>query len=158
MTIKTKSVQGRRELSFSTLDEIVADAERLVSATRTRTLGNWPLTQLLTHLAFTVNNSIDGFPEKAPWFIRLIGPLLKGGITTRKMSPGLNLPKNAQAISFPDAALPAAALEDLRRAVARTKSESMMADHPAFGKMNHDEWSRLHLRHSELHLSFAIPE
>ncbi len=80
MTIKTKSVQGRRELSFSNLEDIVADAERLVSSTRTRTLGNWPLTQLLE------------------------------------------------------------------------------AIHPAFGKMNHDEWTKLHLRHSEMHLSFAVPE
>ncbi len=158
MPIKTKSVPGRRELSFSTLDDIISDAERLLSSTRMRTLGNWPLTQLLTHLAMTVNNSIDGFQVKAPLIIRLIGPLLKGRMTTRKMSPGLNLPKNAEAAAFPDAASAAAAFEDLRRAVARTKSERMQAAHPAFGRMNHDEWTQLHLRHSDMHLSFAVFE
>jgi len=52
----------------------------------------------------------------------------------------------------------AAAFDDLRQSVARTKSERMEAAHPAFGKMNHDEWTKLHLRHAEMHLSFAIPE
>jgi len=50
------------------------------------------------------------------------------------------------------------AFDDLRQSVARTKSERMEAAHPAFGKMNHDEWTKLHLRHAEMHLSFAIPE
>ena len=158
MTIKSKSVQGRRELSFSTLDDIVMDAERLVSSNRTRTLGNWPLTQLLSHLTMTVNSSIDGFADKAPLLVRIFGPLLKSRMISRTMSPGLNLPRKAEAGAFPAATSTTAAFEDLRRAVARTKSERMEAAHPAFGKMNHDEWTKLHLRHSEMHLSFAVPE
>ena len=74
------------------------------------------------------------------------------------MSPGINLPKAAVASAYPDAGSLQEALDDLRRAVARTKSERMEAVHPAFGKMTHDEWNTLHLRHSELHLSFALPK
>ena len=158
MAIKTKSVQGRREINYLTLDDIVADAERLVASSRTRTLGNWPLAQLLSHLAMTVNCSVDGFPQKAPLIVRLIGPLLKGKMISRKMSPGLTLPKKAEVGAFPDVASVSAAFENLRRAIARTKSERMEAAHPAFGRMNHDEWTKLHLRHSEMHLSFAVPE
>lgn len=65
------------------------------------------------------------------------------------------LPKSAQAVAFPDVGSAEEAMEQLRKAVARTKTERMEAAHPAFGNMTHDEWVKLHLRHSEMHLSFA---
>ena len=86
MSVNTKSVVGRRTLSFHRLTDIVADAEMLVSSTTTRTIGNWPLSQLLSHLASTIDNSIDGFPSKAPLFIRIIGPFLKKGMLTNPRS------------------------------------------------------------------------
>jgi Protein of unknown function (DUF1569) len=148
----------RRDVSFSHLEEVVTDAERLLSSTRTIVVGNWPLPQLLTHLAMTFNNSIDGFPTKAPIFIRLLGPLIKRSVLKApKMKPGIKLPKATIAAAFPRANSPQAALDSLRKAIARTKHERMEARHPAFGKMTHDEWHTLHLRHCELHLSFAIP-
>ncbi len=157
MTINSKSVSGRRELSFQSFDDMLADAEALVASKSTKTLGNWPLSQLLTHLSSTIVNSIDGFAVKAPWFIRLIGPFLKSGMLKNKMAPGIQLPKHALAVAFPTAASAADALSQLRAAVARTKKERMTAPHPAFGKMNHEEWMQLHLRHAELHLSYAVP-
>jgi hypothetical protein len=33
----------------------------------------------------------------------------------------------------------------------------MTARHPVLGKLTHEEWTQLHLRHAELHLSFAVP-
>jgi Protein of unknown function (DUF1569) len=131
---------NRREVDFKNLDEILADAERLVSAPNTQVVGHWPLTQLLTHLAMTFNSSIKG-------------PMLR----SKKMKPGIKLPKKTIAEAFPAAASPTAAFESLRKAIARTKTERMTAPHPAFGKMTHEEWNTLHLRHAELHLSFAIP-
>jgi hypothetical protein len=148
----------RRDVCFMNLDEIVADAERLVSSSSTTTVGKWPLTQLLTHLALTFNNSIDGFAVKAPLIIRLIGPLIKGKVLRApKMKPGIKLPKDAEVHAYPQAESAQAALESLRKAIARTKTERMEARHPAFGKLSHEEWTTLHLRHSELHLSFAVP-
>lgn len=159
MPVISKTVQGRRDVSFQTLDDIVADAEKLVASPKSRTIGNWPLVKLIKHLSQTIHNSIDGFQSKAPRWIRLIMPLFKGRILkARKMSPGINLPKATVASAFPDAGSIQEALDDLRRAVARTKSERMEAVHPAFGKMTHDEWNTLHLRHSEMHLSFALPK
>lgn len=159
MPVISKTVQGRRDVSFQTLDDIVADAEKLVASPISRTIGNWPLVKLIKHLSQTIHNSIDGFQSKAPRWIRLIMPLFKGRILkARKMSPGINLPKATVASAFPDAGSIQEALDDLRRAVARTKSERMEAVHPAFGKMTHDEWNTLHLRHSEMHLSFALPK
>ena len=148
----------RREVNFKNFAEILADAERLVSTPNTKVVGNWPLTQLLTHLAMTFNCSIDGFSSKAPFAIRLIGPLIKGFVLKApKMKPGIKLPKDAVIAAYPSAESPQAAFDSLHKAIARTKTERMQARHPAFGKMTHDQWNTLHLRHCELHLSFAIP-
>ena len=159
MSVNSKTIQGRRDVSFQTLEDLVADAERLVASPKTRTIGNWPLVKLIKHLSQTIHNSIDGFQSKAPLWIRLIMPLFKGHVLkAQKMSPGINLPKAAEADAYPEASSLQEALDDLRRAVARTKEERMEAVHPAFGKMTHDEWTTLHLRHSEMHLSFALPK
>ena len=157
MSIDTKTVPGRRELTFASLDEVVADAEKLVASPNTKMLGNWPLSQLLTHLATAVNGSIDGYSAKAPWLVRLIGPLLKGRFLKNKMSPGFKLPKDVEVGFFPAVPSPQEALEELRAAVVRLKTEKMTTRHPVLGKLTHEEWTRLHLRHAELHLSFAIP-
>jgi hypothetical protein len=149
---------SRREVNFKNLDDILADAERLVASPGAKVVGNWPLKQLLMHLALTFNNSIDGFDAKAPIFIRVIGPFIKRSVLRApKMKPGIKLPKEAEIRAYPTAESAEAALEFLRKAIARAKTERMTARHPAFGKMSHEEWNTLHLRHCELHLSFAIP-
>ena len=157
MPVNTKIVQGCRELKFGSLDEVVVDAEQLVASPNTRVLGNWPLSQLLTHLTTAINGSIDGIPAKAPWFIRLIGPLIKRRILKNGMSPGFRLPKAAEAGFYPIVASPQVALEGLRAAVGRSHTEQMIAPHPVLGKLTHKEWTQMHLRHAELHLSFAVP-
>jgi hypothetical protein len=159
MPVNAKSIKGRRDLTFNTLDDIVKDVEILVASPATRTIGNWSLVKLITHLSRTDNNSIDGFETKAPLMIRLVMPLFKGRfLKARKMNPGIRLPKAAEAAAFPESTSSQEALNDLRDAVERTRTEIMTAIHPAFGKMTHDEWNTLHLRHSEMHLSFALPE
>lgn len=157
VAVNTKSVQGRRTLHFTSLDEVVADAQNLVSSPDTRMLGNWPLDHLLMHLAMAINGSIDGIPGRAPWFIRLAAPLIKGHVLKRGMQAGFRLPKEVEPRFFPSAASKDAALDALCRAAARVKNERMTARHPAFGAMTHEEWMTIHLRHAELHLSFAVP-
>jgi hypothetical protein len=156
-SIDSKTTLGRRALHFASLEEVVADAEMLVASPEVKMLGNWPLAQLLMHLATAVNSSIDGISAKAPWYVRMVGPLIKGRILTRGMSPGFKLPEKVEPDFFPAAESPQEALERLRAAVARTRRERMTARHPVLGKLTHDEWTRLHLRHAELHLSFAVP-
>jgi hypothetical protein len=156
--IAPKSVVGRRQLRYATLADMLADAERLVESPSTRLLGNWPLDKLLTHLATGVNASIDGIPARAPWFLRLAGVFLKRRFLTKQLSAGFKLPKTVEADFFPPADSPAAALAMLRGAVDRLRTERMTARHPVLGKLTHDEWSQLHLRHAELHLSFALPD
>jgi hypothetical protein len=156
MPVDVKTVRGRRDLRFTSFDDLRADAENLVSSPQTRTLGNWPLAQLLTHLALGIDVSIDGIAAKAPWYTRLMGVFIKGRILKEGVPPGFKLPREVEAGMFP-AASPQAALESLRRAVARTQVEEMSARHPVFGKLTHEEWTQLHLGHAALHLSFAVP-
>ncbi len=157
MPVDTKSVQGRRKLNFASLDEVVADAEKLVASPNSKVLGNWPLSQLITHLARGINGSIDGSAAKAPWFLRIVGPFIKGRLLKKRMPSGFKLPKDVEVRFFPAADSPQEALEGLRRAVGRLKTERMTARHPILGKLTHEEWTQLHLRHAELHLSFAEP-
>ena len=157
MPVDTKTIQGRRDLKFGSLDEVVSDAEQLVTSPNARVLGNWPLSQLLSHLTTAINGSIEGISVKAPWYMRLVARLMKGRILRNKLSPGLRLPKAAEAAFYPAAGSPHAALEGLRAAVRRTHTEQMIAPHPVLGKLTHEEWTQMHLRHAELHLSFVVP-
>jgi hypothetical protein len=49
MAVATKSVTGRRQLQFNTIDEILADVERLNQG-QIKALGNWSSGQVLKHL------------------------------------------------------------------------------------------------------------
>jgi hypothetical protein len=145
-------------LRFDSLDAMLADAERLVASSDTKMLGNWPLDRLLTHLTLAMNSSIDGISARAPWFIRLVGPAIKRRVLTRGMSPGFKLPKRVETRFFPTATSAGDALEKFRSAVGRVRQEKMTAIHPVFGRITHDEWLQLHLRHAEMHLSFATAD
>jgi hypothetical protein len=155
--VNVKTVEGRRTLTFQSLDDVVADAEKLVASPQTKVLGNWSLGHLLMHLASTIDSSIDGINFRAPWHIRLLGPLIKARILKKGASPGFNLPKELEAGAFPAPHSLQDALEKLQAGVGRLKKEKATARHPAFGAMTHEEWVRVHLRHAEMHLSFAVP-
>jgi hypothetical protein len=158
MSVHVKSVGERRVLHFATLDEVVADAERLVASPQVTTLGTWPLERLLTHLTFAINGSLDGIDQKAPLYIRLFVRPFRNRFLTRTMRAGFKLPKQFEASFFPSSPSVEVALEQLRHAVERSKVQPMIACHPVLGKLSHEQWTQLHLRHAELHLSFAIPE
>ncbi len=145
----------RRTVHYASFDEVVADAERLVRAGATTT-GNWSLDQIFGHLAIAMERSVEGFSRKAPWPMRLVGRfLIKPRILKHGMKPGFKLPAEAEKTSVPPpGGDPQVALERLRRAVARLKSDATRQPHPFFGPMPAAEWDRLHLRHAEMHMSF----
>jgi hypothetical protein len=157
MAVASRSVQGRRRLAFASFDDILADAEQLVASPHTKTLGNWPLDRLLMHLATAMERSIDGIRFAVPWYIRVVGFFIKGRVLNRAMPAGFRLPSDTEPKAYPAAVSPEAALARLRNSVARTQREKMNSRHPVFGALTHEEWTRFHLRHAELHLSFAVP-
>src|SRR5574342_33702 len=94
--IDTRKVKQRRQLRFESLDDILAEVERLASSKNIRAVGNWTSGQVLQHLAATMNGSIDGFPTFVPAPVRLLLRLfMKRRFLTRPMPPGFQLPKNA---------------------------------------------------------------
>lgn len=152
MSDKTK----RRTVRFSTLPDIVRDAEVLLP--HHATVGNWTFGQICEHLAKMMNGSIDGFEFQAPWIARrLIAPLVKNSMLTKPMSPGFRLRPNAKPILPDDLVAPESGLEQLKSAVLRLQQTAPQASHPFLGKLAAEEWTQLHLRHAEMHLSFVVP-
>ncbi len=150
------SKAARRTLQYATLSDVVRDAERLVSDHVT--VGNWSFGQILQHLAKSMNASLDGFGFQAPWFARwLIAPLVKNSLLTKPLKPGFKLPASATAIMPDEQVSVGDGLRQLKAAVDRVTHETPSADHPFLGKLATEEWTQLHLRHAELHMSFALP-
>lgn len=160
MPVDSTAVKGRRQLRFCSFDELLADAQRLCANPDTRTLGNWPVSQLLAHVATAINASIDGIEGvevKPPFVLRLLGPLLKRRVLKRGLPSGFKLAEELEGRAYPVVGSPQEAYEMLRAAIERTKRERMTARNPVFGQLTHEEWIRFHLQHAAMHLSFAVP-
>ena len=61
----------RRQLDFRDFDALTAEVERLKSGYTK--VGNWELGEVCHHLGRTMQSSLDGFKEKAPWLLRVHG-------------------------------------------------------------------------------------
>jgi hypothetical protein len=148
---------ARREVHYASLDEFQADVERLTNG-KFRTVGNWSFPQILDHLAKTMKCSLDGFGFRAPWFIRAAAPFIKNSFLTKPMKAGFRLPKKMSALLPANNLSLPAAFDNVRNVIARCQSETPQGAHPVFGKLAGQEWTSLHLRHAELHMSFVVPE
>ncbi|MFN0021110.1 MAG: DUF1569 domain-containing protein [Pirellulaceae bacterium] len=158
MPVNTGKVTGRREVAYESLDDVLMDAEMVVANPKTKMLGNWSLGQMLAHLAASLHMSIDGSDHRPPWYVRLIGPILKR-MVLRKMSPGFQLPKPvADKIISAEPVSPQEGLRLLQEAIKRFRADLSRQPHNVFGKLTGAEWHQLHLRHCELHMSFATLE
>jgi hypothetical protein len=121
------------------------------------TIRNWNLGQICSHLAGAFKGSVEGFPMRPPWIIRvLFGKVAK----TKILGSG----KMAEGIKLPEAVLPKPGLdaraeaEALRAAVAYyVDHPEKRAPHPMFGQMTGPEWDLLHRIHCAHHLSFVLP-
>jgi hypothetical protein len=156
MAIETKTVTGRRTLHFETLDDILAEVDRLDRGP-VKSLGNWTPGENLSHIAQTMTCSIDGFHFKMPWMLRLFCKVMRGRLLSMQMPAGFKLSKKGAADLDPPPTEWGDGVRLLRTAVERLKREEQRAPSPAFGVMTREQWDRLHCRHAELHLSFVVP-
>jgi hypothetical protein len=155
--VNTSKVQGRRELHFSNLDQILTDADRLAAAPNLKSLGNWTLGQALGHLASTMDTAVDGAKNRPPWFFRVMGRVFKKSVL-KKMRPGFQLPDNAAKEVIPPPTMTTEqGLKRLRTAVARLKATPSRQPSPFLGPLTCEESDRLQCSHAELHLSFFVP-
>ncbi|HUS38032.1 MAG TPA: DUF1569 domain-containing protein [Pirellulales bacterium] len=160
MAVETKKVTGRREISYRSYDELLADAQSVAASDNVKMVGNWSLAQIFQHLAAALESSIDGVAFKAPWPMRVMGKLfMKKRMLTNTLPAGFKIPDGQKAEIFrPDSSVDTAtALAKLSGAIERVKTENARAEHPFFDTLTRQEWDAFNLRHAELHMSFAIP-
>lgn len=149
-------MSSRRTVHFSTLSEVIQDAEHLIG--NHHTVGQWSFGQICQHLAKAMVASIDGFGFKAPWFARwFIAPLVKNSLLIKPMRAGFKLPSKGKALLPDDGISADEGLRQLKAAVDRLSHETPTAPHPFLGAMASEEVMQLQLRHCELHMSFVVP-
>ncbi len=157
MAVDVKAVANRRAVHYDSLQDLLEDAEQLGKG-EVRALGNRSFVQILQHLTFAMNGSIDGSNLQIPWPIRKIARLLRKRILAKGLTPGFKLSPDNDARAWSDSAIGApAALEEVRQALRRLQTESKRSPHPAMGELTSEEWNTFHLRHAELHMSFVVP-
>lgn len=158
MTVDTKTATGRRKVAYQSYDDLLADAEQL-AAGEVQQIGNWSLGQILTHLATSVNSSIDGFSFKAPLPLRIMATLfMKKKLIYQEVPAGFKIPKQSEAVFLPNESVSIEeALAALREAIERAKAETQRAPHPVFGNLTREETDSFNLRHAEMHMSFVKP-
>jgi len=153
------SVSVRRDLRFTSFDEVRRDLATLAAAEETGRLirhGNWTLGQAMGHLATWINFAFDGYPMKRlPWALRWVGPLARRWVLRRGMAPAMRLPGAPSAGTWGTDVLPTGqGHEKLLTAVQRLETTAPLQPNPIFGRLTHDQWRQLHLAHCSLHLSF----
>lgn len=156
MPVNTAKADGRRKLDYASLEEVLADADRLSSGP-VRVLGNWSAGQIFKHLALAYNGSIDGFTMTFPWPLRMVARIFKKKLASGAMPPGYSLPSEGAKAMTPAPTTTEAGLADLHTAVARLRRETHRATHPMFGDLSKEEWDQIHRKHASLHMSFLVP-
>lgn len=156
--IDTGKVTERRSLHFQSIDDVLAEVDRIVNADKAGTIqckGNWTAGQVLGHLASWINYSYEGYPMKTPWFIRVILRFMKKKYLRNGMPAGVKIPGTAEGTFGTELVTTEQGAQKLRQALQRLqRGEPSKFDSPAFGPMSLNERIALNLRHAELHLSF----
>ena len=159
--VDTGKVVGRRMLRFESIDEMLAEVDRVVKAEkagRLERLGNWTLGQVLGHLAVWAEYSYTGPPIKAPLLIKLTLRLRKRKFLYGPMRAGIKIPGVKGGTLATEPMSVDEALGRLQCVMQRLKTEAPTVPNVIFGPLKHEEWIAVTLRHAELHLGFLIPE
>ncbi len=151
------SEANRREISFSSWDEVIADIEELAGSEH-ETIGGHSFGNIVQHLA-TTNEMVVGniTPPKLPWYMRWAMPLIKNGILNQPVKPGFKLPTTAMQEFFwsKTEVDPKQAIENFRASVKAYQDKGPLAVHPIFGKATREQVDNLTLNHAAMHLSFV---
>lgn len=149
----------RRVIKFNSLDEVVAEVERLAGG-EVRTTGSHSFPEIVRHLALTqdmVTGKIKG--PSPPWYMKLVIGLMKSRLMQDKpLAPGFNLPAKAEAFFWPESDVNLAdAISHLKESVENFNANGPLPKHPVFGKISAEQNLSMSLRHAAMHLSFVHP-
>ena len=154
--VNTSQVQ-RRTLRFETLDQALAEARRIAQLARegkAEYAGNWDAGQILNHLGVWAEFAYGGNPTKVSFPLRLLGPLLRNHFLRKGLPAGHSIPGVPNGTHGTEQMPVDQALARMTAAFTRLKTETPPGRHPLFGKMSHEQYIALNLRHAELHMSF----
>lgn len=154
--VDTKNVTIRT-LNFASIDDALREAERLAQAAREgriKQLGNWTPGTVFGHLAWWIEAVDRGDLPKPPFFIRLLGPMMKNKLLNGPLPKGFRLPGVKSGTLGDEPCELETGIERLRKAYARLQNKPMPEKHPVFGKMTREDWLTLHRKHAQLHLAF----
>lgn len=158
--VNTAKVAGRRILHFDSIDQAIAEVQRLAELDRVgklKQLGNWTFGQAVGHLATWTEYAFTGAPLKPPFFIRWILKFQKQKFLKGPMPVGVKIP-GVNGGTLGTERLPLGeTLPRFVKAMERLEREKPILPSPALGKLTHEEHIKLNLRHTELHLSFFVP-
>ena len=144
----------RRELKLISFKDLEDELDKIEKATELRTVGVWSVYQILQHMTDMLHNSMHGFSNLQFKLFRItIGKFIYNKIiNSGEMKAGY---PNPSAPSKREEAPIPPAIQRLRAMLSEFQSYSgQMAIHPVFDQLNKDEWTKLHLIHFSLHLSF----
>lgn len=156
---RTASV-ARRPLAFRTIADALEEIDRIVEAERQgrlRRLGNWSAGQNFHHLATWINYAYDGYPPslRPAWIIKFVArTFMKTKFLKGPMPGGVRIPRVPNGTFGTEETPTDVGANELRRAFARLQAGCPTQENILFGKLTHDEWIQLNLRHAELHLGF----
>lgn len=159
MAANSSKVQ-RRSVSLPSIPDALAEIDRIVAAEHggtLRRLGNWSAGQNFHHIAAWINYAYDGYPPslRPAWIIRLIArTFMKRKFLKGPMPGGMRIPRVPGGTFATEETPTAVGAAELRRALERLQAECPTRENLLFGKLTHDEWIQLNLRHAELHLGF----
>jgi hypothetical protein len=158
-SVNTKKVVGRRKLRFETIDQAMAEVDRLAALDqqgKLKLLGNWKFGQILNHLAVWQEFFYDGFPPVGvPFPIRLILRLMRGRILRKGLTSGAQLPGVPNGTLGAEVVPTEQGLARFRKVMTRMKTDPPIHPSPVFGRLTQEQMIALALRHTELHLSFV---
>lgn len=163
MPVDTAKVADRRPLRFSSIADIRRDLDALEAGHRAgtlRTSGNWTAGQNFAHLASFISYAYDGYPPELsnpPWYIRFILRFMKKRFLYKGLPVGVKIPGIKAGTVGQDDVSFEEGLTRLRSALARLEAAPPDRANPIFGPLSHPEWTSMHCRHCELHLSFVHP-
>lgn len=156
LLVDTRRVRPR-VLELHTPSQALREAERLAELARSdrlRTLGNWSPGQIFAHLAWWVEAIDENRMPTPPWFVKMLGPMMKRKLLHNTMAPGSRLPGTATGTFGDEPCELEEGLARFQSAMQRLDRGDFPASHPVFGEMSGKDWLALHLRHAELHLGF----
>ena len=144
----------RREIKLNSFGDLLSELGKIEKARELKTTGVWSVYQILQHMTDLLHGSIHGYHHHMPKIVRMtVGKyIFKKIMKTGVMKPGH---KNPNAPTKREDAPILPAIQRLRSIISEYENYTgRMAMHPVFDKLTKEEWTKLHLIHFAMHLSF----